>query len=301
MMTLRDDFFKQLLDNLHDGVYFVDQERRITYWNKGAERITGFSADEVLGKRCQDNILVHVDGEGCQLCTGTCPLTATIERGSAHESNLFLRHKAGHRVPVSVRVSPIRDEDGHIVGAVESFNDNSAMTAALDRAEQLQELAMLDPVTGVGNRRYVEARLRAALDAFRRYGWPFGVLFVDVDHFKRVNDDYGHAIGDKVLRMVAWTVWGNLRSVDAFGRWGGEEFLGVITNTTEDDLRAMAERSRILVSQSAFEEGPHWVHVTVSIGAAMVREDSTLESLLSRADRLLYQAKANGRNRVELV
>jgi PAS domain S-box-containing protein len=219
-MTLGDTFFKKLLDNLHDGVYFVDRERRITYWNKGAERISGFSAGEVVGTHCWDNTLLHVDGEGCQLCMGQCPLAATIEDGGAREADIFLRHRAGHRVPVSVRVSPIRDGEGRILGAVESFSENSAKNAALDRLVELQELALFDPVTGVGNRRYAEVRLRAALDAQLRYGWRFGVLFLDVDHFKEVNDTHGHDTGGRVLRMVAQTLGGTLRSVDEVGRWG---------------------------------------------------------------------------------
>jgi len=300
-MALGDPFFKNLLDNLHDGVYFVDQERRITYWNKGAERISGFLAGEVLGAHCWDNILQHVDVEGCQLCTGRCPLAATIEDGSAREVDIFLRHKAGHRVPVSVRVNPILDGEGRIIGAVESFSESSSKTGALDKLVELQELALLDPLTGVGNRRYAEVRLRAALDALQRYGWRFGVLFLDVDHFKAVNDTHGHDTGDSVLRMVARTLRGNLRSVDEVGRWGGEEFIAVITNTTEEHLLISAERCRKLVSVSALDTGSSHIRVTVSIGAIMARADDTPQSLLKSADSLMYRAKAGGRNRVEFA
>ena len=298
-MTLGDDFFKELLDNLHDGVYFVDRDRRITYWNKGAERLSGYSAAEVVGRHCSDNLLTHVDGQGCQLCTGQCPLAATMEDGCPHESDIFLHHKSGYRVPVSVRVSPIRDGEGRILGAVEEFSDNSSKTAALDRLVELQQLALLDVVTGVGNRRHVEVRLQASVDAFRRYGWPFGLLFIDVDHFKKVNDTYGHENGDRVLRMVARTLGASLRSVDALGRWGGEEFVAVVTNATGEHLRMTAERMPWLVAHSALEVGPHHVRVTVSIGAELARAEDTTESLLERVDRSMYRAKAGGRNRVE--
>jgi diguanylate cyclase (GGDEF)-like protein/PAS domain S-box-containing protein len=297
--TLGGDFFKKLLENLYDGVYFVDLERRITYWNNGAERISGFSAAEVVGKHCSDGILIHVDAEGCRLCTGSCPLAATIEDGRARESEVFLHHKAGHRVPVSVRVSPILDEEGRITGAVEVFSDNTSKTAALERVLQLEVLALLDPVTGVENRRHTEVRLQASLDALQRYGWQFGVLFLDVDHFKKVNDTHGHETGDKVLRMVAQTLGGNLRSVDSFGRWGGEEFIAVITNTSREYLCMVAERSRMLVTESELRAGPHRVRVTVSIGATMACAEDTIESVVDRADGLLYQAKADGRNRVK--
>jgi diguanylate cyclase (GGDEF)-like protein len=227
-------------------------------------------------------------------------VAATIEDGSRHEADVFLRHKAGHRVPVSVRVTPIHDDDGHIAGAVEVFSDNSALTAARDKVTHLQKLALLDPLTGVGNRRYAEVRLQAALDSLRRYGWSFGVLFADVDHFKQINDTYGHDSGDAVLGMVARTLAANLRSTDGLGRWGGEEFLAVIAPTDEDNLRSVAERIRKLVAQSALPRESLWLNVTVSIGAALVRREATPESLLSQVDQLMYRAKASGRNRVEL-
>ena len=122
---------------------------------------------------------------------------------------------------------------------------------------------------------------------------------MDVDHFKKVNDTYGHDTGDRVLRMVARTLGASLRSVDALGRWGGEEFVAVVSNATGEQLRVAAERCRALVAQSALEVGQHQVRVTISIGAALARAEDTTESLLERVDRSMYRAKVGGRNRVE--
>jgi diguanylate cyclase (GGDEF)-like protein/PAS domain S-box-containing protein len=298
-MKQDDNFYKKLLDNLYDGVYFVDPERCITYWNKGAEQLAGFAATEMVGSHCWDNKLVHVDAAGTQLCTQGCPLTATIEDGCPREAEVYMRHKSGHRVPVSLRVSAIRNGGGQITGAVEVFRDNSTKSAAEDRIVQLEGLALLDPLTGVGNRKHVEGHLQASQAAFQRYGWTFGVLFLDVDHFKKVNDAHGHEAGDQVLRMAARTLAASLRSVDSFGRWGGEEFVAVITNTTEDNLRKVAERCRCLVAQSALEAGPSPIRVTVSAGGVMARTGDTAESLVKRADGLMYRAKTGGRNCVE--
>ena len=102
------EFFSELLDNLTDGVYFVDRERRIVYWNKAAERITGFSKSEVIGCRCLDNILTHVNEEGGNLCHSGCPLAQTIEDGKSRKADVFLHHKDGHRQPVLVGVAPVR-------------------------------------------------------------------------------------------------------------------------------------------------------------------------------------------------
>jgi diguanylate cyclase (GGDEF)-like protein/PAS domain S-box-containing protein len=292
-------FYKRLLDDLFDGVYFVDLERRITYWNRGAEQLSGFPASQVVGTHCWDNKLMHVDAAGNQLCTEGCPLAATIEDGRPRNAEVFMRHQLGHRVPVSVRVSPIRNGGGQIAGAVEVFSDNSAKSAAEDKIVQLEGLALLDPLTGVGNRRDVESRLQASLAALQRYGWAFGVLLLDVDRLKKVNETAGHEAGDQVLRMVARTLAASLRPMDSFGRWGGEEFVALLTNTTEDGLRVVAERCRRLVEQSALEAGPGRIRVTVSAGGSMARAGDTVETLIERADRLMCRAKSGGRNRVE--
>ena len=99
------ELYKELLDRMSDGVYFVDRDRRILYWNEGATRLTGFKAEEIVGKHCQDNTLCHIDSAGRQVCFDGCPLLACLQDGTPHDAELFLRHKQGRRVPVSVQRS----------------------------------------------------------------------------------------------------------------------------------------------------------------------------------------------------
>jgi PAS domain S-box-containing protein len=122
----RSSFHAMLLDSIFDGVYFVDAERKITYWNRGSESLTGYSAREAVGKHCYDNFLMHVDEAGCALCTNGCPLSSTIHDGQRRQAEVFLRHKLGHRVPVCVRVAPLMNASGQIIGAVEVFSDVTA-------------------------------------------------------------------------------------------------------------------------------------------------------------------------------
>ena len=238
------EFFRTLIENLYDGVYFVDPERRITYWNKGAERISGYASNEVSGSHCFDEILMHVDDAGTRLCEHGCPLSATLADGEPREADVYLHHKEGHRVPVRVRVAPIRDFAGRISGAVEVFSENSATVATLLQIRELQAMAYVDQITGLANRVFTEITLRARLEETHRYGWPLGVLFADIDGFKAVNDRYGHAIGDRVLAMVARNFAGNLRAFDLVGRWGGDEFLVLAVNVDEPKLRAFAPKPR---------------------------------------------------------
>jgi diguanylate cyclase (GGDEF)-like protein/PAS domain S-box-containing protein len=297
-MTAVNKFYKDLLDNLYDGVYFVDCGRKITYWNRGAERITGYSKAEVVGSSCVENMLRHVDDFGNLLCHVGCPLGKTIQDGEVREADIYLHHKMGHRIPVQVRVTPLRDAEGKIVGAIEVFSENSSKVNANHRISELEKVAFLDPLTGVGNRRYTEMVLEERLNELQRYGWPFAVLFFDIDNFKQVNDTYGHDAGDRVLKVVSRTLLTNLRSFDFIGRWGGEEFFGIVVNVGKDQLFAIANKFRFLVEHSSIPVGKEMLQVTVSIGATLARREDTVVNLVKRADELLYKSKTRGRNRI---
>ena len=289
---------KEVLDNLYDGIYFVDPERRITYWNKGAERITGYPAARVMGRFCRDNILNHVTESGMQLCLNGCPLQATIADGKPREAEVYLHHADGHRVPVLVRTSPIHDERGGIIGGVETFSDNTLLLNVRRHARNLEQTVLLDPLTCVGNRRHIEMKLRAVLTEQKQYRLPVGLLFIDIDHFKLVNDETGHTLGDQVLRMVARTLQRNVRNDDTLARWGGEEFVALLPGIDHKGLEAVAEKLRALVENSHLTVGGKELGVTISIGATLARLDDTPESFVQRADQNMYKSKLAGRNRI---
>src|SRR3990167_1736007 len=242
----------------------------------------------------------HFDAYGVQLCITTCPLAKTVADLMPREINLYIRHKKGHRVPVLVRTTILQDSQCKVVGAVEIFSDNTPKLAITQRIKELEKMALLDPLTELANRRYIELNIQTKLDEMRRYGRSFGILFMDIDHFKKVNDLHGHDIGDKVLIMVSNTFIKNVRASDIIGRWGGEEFLAIIPNINEDQLYLTANKLRALVERSGFSVDSGIVQVTISIGAAIAQPKDTTETLLERADKLLYYSKTNGRNRVSI-
>ncbi|HPD98424.1 MAG TPA: GGDEF domain-containing protein [Synergistales bacterium] len=292
------EFYEEIVSQLHDGLYIVDRDRVIRFWNRAAELITGFSAGEVVGRTCSSNILTHVDTEGNNLCTGNCPLSDVISGGQNREDEVFLHHKAGHRVPVSVRVSPLKNEKGEVVGAVELFTDLREKEAVRIRLAELEKLAMIDNLTQIPNRRFMEKEILGRIAEKDRLAVPFGVLFMDIDHFKKFNDTYGHDTGDEVLKFVARTLADNSRPFDVCGRWGGEEFVGVIRNADPDELVRVAERFRMLIENSYLANNGEKLCVTISIGATSHIDGESSESLLKRADSLLYKSKESGRNRV---
>jgi diguanylate cyclase (GGDEF)-like protein/PAS domain S-box-containing protein len=299
-LGLTEEMRTTVLDNLSDGVYFVDRHRRILYWNRGAEEITGFSREEVLGRQCKDNILNHCDEAGNILCGRGCPLLATIRNGTQHEAHVYLHHKDGHRKPVAIRAAPIRDASGAIIGAAETFHDDTPLSDVRRRATELERDSMLDALTGVGNRRLGKAALSGWIEQLNGYGRGFGVLFADIDHFKKVNDTYGHDVGDEALRAVARTLEETSRMSDTVVRWGGDEFLVLAADTRPRTLELIAERVRALVSRAELFTRDGTVSVTVSIGATLAVTGDTAKRIVRRADALLYASKAAGRNRVTL-
>ena len=292
-----DDLHRAILDSIHDGVYFVDSNCRILFWNRAAEAISGYRAAEVEGTRSNDCILRHCTSEGIVLCGAGCPLERSLVEGSPFEAELWLHHRHGHRVPVTVRTTPVRDDSGTVVGCVEVFSDNSRKITTIEQAKELNRLAFVDELTDVGNRRAVEKRLRELFSDPHGMGMPAGVLFIDVDHFKPFNDRHGHETGDRVLRAVAATLSANLRSFDFVGRWGGEEFVVVTAATSMRDLRYLAERLRALVEQTSIDVDGASLGVTVSIGGSVARVGDDRATLVARADELLYESKRLGRNR----
>ena len=295
-MGLDKDTYERIIENLHDGLYFVGRDRVITYWNKAAEKTSGFTANEVIGTSCSDNILTHVDGEGNNLCIGMCPLAETIADGKPRETEVYMHHKEGHRIPVSVRVNVLTDGDGHVIGGIELFEDISNRATHELRIKELEKLALLDNLTLLANRNYIEREIQIRFEEKKRYNMPFGVLFIDIDHFKKFNDTYGHDLGDDVLKFVANTFVANARPFDLYGRWGGEEFIGIIRNINGPDLEKLGNRLRSLIESSYIIHENEKLHVTTSIGATIANDNDTMDSLIKRADTLLYQSKAAGRN-----
>jgi diguanylate cyclase (GGDEF)-like protein len=163
---------------------------------------------------------------------------------------------------------------------------------------ELDRLARVDRLTNVPNRRHLEEQLAALLSASRRHRQPLSVMVIDVDHFKRINDEHGHAAGDQVLQGLAARMSEALRAEDIFGRWGGEEFLAFLPNTSAEGAALAAERVRVAVRNMAVTtEAAGYVCATVSIGCATTN-DPTDQTLVARADVALYRAKELGRDRV---
>jgi len=289
------DFYKGMLDHLSDGVYFVDRNRLIHYWNQAAVRLTGYEAREVVGLHCNEDLLGHMDDAGNELCLNGCPLTACIKDGQTRSALVQLRHKDGHRVPVSIRVQPMLDDQNRVVGALEIFSDDKARAEDLRKAEEIRRIAFQDCVTQLPNRRSIEMTLESAVEEFARNGKPFGVLMLDLNHFKRINDTYGHACGDRALKQTAIALSGSVRPVDVVGRWGGDEFVAVVRDVSRDSLGVLARRCASAVDKATMLSSKRGIiPLAISVGATLVQQGETPSEILARADSMMYESKSSG-------
>lgn len=289
---------RTLLETLFDGVYSVDTNRKITFWNKAAERITGYSQSEVLGLSCHDNILRHVDDNGLELCRSGCPLACTMLDGKQREERLYLHHKQGHRVPVSVRLSPLKDARGLITGALEIFSDNSNLLQIIKEMEKLKHEAYLDELTSIGNRKYGEMILKSRLYDWNTFSVPFGLIMLDLDYLKRYNNTYGHRIGNEILVMVGRTLTNILRRMDSVSRWRGEKFVVILPHIDEATLGQVAERIRAFIESNFLMAAGDLINITASIGATMARPGDTAEAMVKRSEAMMNESKKQGRNRI---
>lgn len=290
-----EELYLNIINNLCDGVYFVDTERTIVFWNKAAEAITGYLAEEIVGKQCQNSQLNHIDTNGRPLCTLGCPLFATIIDGEQRKETVYVRHKKGHRFPIRVNIFPVW-EDGKITGAIEVFTQNSPIVYEDNLVAHLTGIAMHDELTKLPNRRYLESFLDYKISEYKRFDRPFAVLFADIDNFGKFNNDYGHDIGDLVLTNIAESLMSNVRKTDMIGRWGGEEFVGIYSLNKSYEAAIIAEKFRLLVANTDVQVGNQPLSVSVSVGITTARPLDTAASLIERADQNMYASKKKGKN-----
>jgi diguanylate cyclase (GGDEF)-like protein/PAS domain S-box-containing protein len=289
------EIYRAILESLGTGVYLVDRERRIQLWNDGAEKITGYLRQEVTGRLCSDNLLMHCDQDCRVLCGVNCPLLETMREGKPAEADVFLRHKDGQRVPVRVRAVPVRDADGEIIGAAESFDERVLLPDCDLYPNNHAVHDLTDGLTGTLDHHSIESHLAASMLDFTEYHVPFSILVVAIDGLNEFRDIHGRRAVEAVLSVVARTLARNLHVNDKVGRWGDGGFLIIAMSCPAQQLTKLAEMLRRIVGLVAV---PWWgdrISVTISVGATAVRADDTTESAVHRSadalDTCIQQAR----------
>jgi len=283
-----DGFYRELFENADDIVYAHDLEGRFSFVNDAGARLTGHDRADLLHTNAADLFVQDYEPETRKFFAEALasPRTKTFE------SEVLT--KDGHRRPVEINMQPIY-QDGEIVG-IQGIVREISQRKNLER--QLEYLANRDYLTGLMNRRRFEEELQVHLAQARRYGVTGALLFLDLDHFKDVNDTFGHSVGDELLVSVAQLLRGRLPQTDAAARLGGDEFTIILPRTETNEARRIAEEILAWLRNKPLLVAEQRLAVSGSIGIALVTPDgiSTAEELLSRADMAMYQAKENGRN-----
>lgn len=280
-----------ITEYVHDAIIMLDSEGCITFWNPAAERLLGYSKEEVMGAELHrlvinDEKVYHLYKEGFKKFQQTgkgAVLGKTIE--------LKAKHKKGHEIYVELSLSAVKINNAwHAIGILRDITERKKFE------KLIYKQSITDSLTNIYNRRFFMQMLEKEIERTKRNGKSFSLIMFDLDHFKKINDNFGHAMGDVVLKRVAETVKRRIRKTDYFARWGGEEFIILLPETSVNNAVKVAEELREHISSMKL---PVVGHVTASFGVAGFKEQDTIDSILVRVDDLLYEAKKAGRNCVK--
>lgn len=275
-----------VMEQIDDIVYITDKSGNINYVNEAFTRHTGYLKEEVIGKSS------NLFKSGLHDQTFYEALWRTIKRGDVYRHIVINKKKNGDLYYEDKTITPVKDTVNAIMGFVSTGKDVTKETLL---HQEIERLAAMDKLTGIYNRHKLEEIYAIEAERSRRFLHPLGLIMIDIDHFKSVNDTFGHEIGDDVIKNLVSIVQANIRKIDVFARWGGEEFLVLCPNTDFDNIQILAEKLRSAVENAVFAKVGH---VTISLGISTLKGDDTFSDLFKRADERLYYAKEHGRNQV---
>ena len=289
-----ESWFSALLAGVEDiALLSLNEQGQIDSWSTSAERQTGFGEAEAMG--CTMHRLYHPDEDrqGRAAEQVDC-----ARREGWHLDEGWCARRDGSRFWCQILVAALGGKDGAVVGFSVVLRDTTERRLT---SEELRRLLTTDYLTGAMNRAYFSEAAEREVSRHRRYGSPLSAIMLDIDHFKRVNDTFGHAVGDQVLTAVVQSCRAELRVTDVLARLGGEEFVVLLPGISLKEAEQTAERLRCRVASDLGSVGAAAVQATISLGcASMVEHGCDLVGLLEAADQALYKAKRLGRNRVEV-
>ncbi len=309
--------YLSVLESLYEGFCLLDADLRCTVWSPGLEELLGRRSSEVRGEVRTGRTLEFADPDGAPLPDAARPLDRVLATGRPVAETVRMRRSARVRraddlgfgdagsgndqpaewVEVEVQVFPLTDPSGAVRGVAEIYRNLNRQQRRPREFKELRKAATRDALTGVANRGELESRLARALRESREDGRPLAVMFLDLDHFKTVNDTWGHGVGDEVLKHLTTLLKAECYSGETVGRYGGEEFVVVCPQTDLEAARVRADRLRRVIADTKVN-GRSQPRPTASFGVACAEEGDTVETLVQRADAGLYLSKDTGRNKV---
>jgi diguanylate cyclase (GGDEF)-like protein/PAS domain S-box-containing protein len=293
---------RMALDALPLGVYVADREGKIILWSAGAEQLTGYLRQDVLGRLREAELVENekLENTAAQVLKTDLPLEPS-HHGVLAAAFLSMRCKNGRYLSVQLRSAALRDDAGKFFGTVKVFEPNAPPRLTDHRQDKLGAYGCLDPLTGVLNHSMIMAHVKESLNLYALYPVPFSVMCYGIDDLAKLGERYGRAAVDAALRMVASAFEDGLRPTDFLGRWLELEFLAILPECGENDVMKVGERLRKMVERAGVSWWGDTLHATISIGATIVHDGDTVSSLVSRAEEALRESSRAGGNRVVVL
>jgi PAS domain S-box-containing protein len=277
-----------ILESLHSGVYFVGRDQKILFWNQGAERITGYLSQEVVGHYCGDFFPTPSEDKP-GVCQIGGALTDVLRDGKPSYSDVAIRHRAGHQVFLRVWAAPIRDSDGVIVGASESFDEDRTSRDSDRRHRKLDEHGCTDPASGALSFGYIRTILKECLLTLDEHGLPFGIAYVRINRLPELSAQYGPVALRGILHAVAETITNGLRPTDFVGRLNDDTFLAILPECNAFEADHAAARLQNVARNMTVKWWGDEFQVTAIIAAVGAERCDTMESLIARIDARMAQ------------
>ena len=295
------EVYRSVLEHLETGVYIVDRNRRVRFWNEGAEQITGFLRQDVVGRFLREHLLAIGDASKALESDPDDPINLAFRDGKSTVVDVSILHKNGYRIPVVLRTNPIRNSRGAVVGVSESFERNRSASDWTRRQAMYADFGCLDSVTGLAAQSFMETQLRENLITFAEHNIPFGILLIQVDHLDQFRATRGPGVVPTILRVVAQSLENCLRPTDLVGCWGENQFLAVLMECRESEVVRVGERVRRMIGMAEIEWWGDKFSVTSPVGGAGCRAEDTAELLIERATASLQESIEKGGNCVVVL
>ncbi|NQT65339.1 MAG: diguanylate cyclase, partial [FCB group bacterium] len=292
--------YQNIIENLYEGLFYVDKERRIKYWSKGAEKITGYSSSEVLDQICSEKFLCPTDADGRKYYGESNVFTITLANGTYKQFELLITHKNGSKVPVSIRIAPMYDVNDNIVGATQLFTDNKEHLEHLVNDSEEYENSFFDPITKLPNKVSLEMSINFKLSEFRRYNRPFGIILFEIDNYDKLSKIYGEEFDVNVLTKISKLVTIDLRPFDIAGRWSEKEFALVLINVREDSIKVIGDRLKDIIENTDLTIGKGEIDITLSIAGIVATLNDSTKLLIEKLRTTIKKCKHMGGNKFKI-
>lgn len=281
----KESILNAVINSTRDALIMIDNLGAVTLWNPAAEQLFGYTKEEMLGKELHRLVVNdESDYQAYKMNINSNKITDNYET----IKELKARHKNGHEIDVEISISALNiNENNYFVGLVRDVSER------VKAREALEKLSVTDFLTNTYNRRYFIKKLEEEIERSKRTGRDFSLAMLDVDWFKTINDRFGHNAGDHVLKSIADFIKNRIRSADCLARWGGEEFMILLTDTSIIKAHGLLEELRQGISKISI---PGVDNFTGSFGAVGYTPDDTADTMVHKADNMMYEAKSAGRN-----